>query len=190
MLSFTAPYKSRTNIFVQPTDLRTEAQRITEIKDREIFDYYWKDDSRIIYFKDIDGDENYHLFVVNVQTKETTDLTPFEGVDCEMLDLLDGVSEDEVLVIMNKENTEAFDVYRLNIKTSDLELIVKNPGNVINWATDHNGVVRVAFTKDGTNDSVYYRDTELSRKSSFLLSLPPTTRIFMHCLTGEGTKLH
>jgi dipeptidyl aminopeptidase/acylaminoacyl peptidase len=77
-----------------------------------------------------------------------------------MLDLLDGVSEDEVLVIMNKENTEAFDVYRLNIKTSDLELIVKNPGNVINWATDHNGVVRVAFTKDGTNDSVYYRDTE------------------------------
>jgi dipeptidyl aminopeptidase/acylaminoacyl peptidase len=64
---------------------------------------------------------------------------------------------------MNKNNAELFDIYRLNIVTGEIKLEVENFGNVTDWVTDHNGVVRIAICSDGVNSEIYYRNDNNSK---------------------------
>src|SRR5688572_31303593 len=43
--------------------------------------YFWQPGGEnILYVQDIGGNENFHLYQTNLQSKETKDLTPFDGV--------------------------------------------------------------------------------------------------------------
>ena len=149
-LAYLAPYNNRMNIFV-------DGRRLTSITDRDISGIFWKGNDYIIFGRDFDGDENYQIFSVSVRTGRTKALTPFKGVRSKILDDLEDVSEDEILFTMNQRNPELFDVYRLNIKTGAIKLEVENFGNITDWGTDHNGVVRLASASDGVNTDLYYR---------------------------------
>jgi dipeptidyl aminopeptidase/acylaminoacyl peptidase len=157
-LSYLASYNSRLNIFVQ--EIGTDkVNRITNETERDIFLYFWGSNERVLYLKDTKGDENFHLIAVGKDGKNQKDLTPFDKVKVDIVDDLEE-SETEVLISMNKRNPEVFDVYRLNIITGEMIMVAENPGNVINWQTDHDEIVRVAITSDGVNSSVLYRETE------------------------------
>jgi len=157
-ISYLGPYESRMNIFVQPIDGK-KAIRITSVTDRDLGGYFWKSGSRIVFLKDNAGDENFHLYAVNVDGSDLKDLTPFDGVKSDIVDELED-NDNEMLIQLNKENKEVFDVYRLNINSGELTKIAQNPGNITAWVTDHNGKLRVAVTTDGTNSSLLYRATE------------------------------
>ena len=43
-------------------------------------DIFGKGNDHIVYLRDFGGDENFHLFSVNIHDGEEVDLTPFEGV--------------------------------------------------------------------------------------------------------------
>lgn len=157
-ISFTQPYEKRMNIFVQPVGSK-EATRITAVTDRDISQYFWKGNDRLLYLKDFGGDENFHLFAVDRTGQREKDLTPFDSVRVEVID--DLVDHDtDVLIGMNKRNREIFDVYRLNTATGELALVAENPGNITGWVTDHTGGIRVATTTDGVNTSLLYRQNE------------------------------
>jgi dipeptidyl aminopeptidase/acylaminoacyl peptidase len=155
-ISFTKPYKNRMNIFVSALGSKDTTQ-VTFIEDRDVAAYFWKTNKRIIYVRDNDGDENYHLYAVDDDGKNQMDLTPFDEVNVQVVDELEE-NENEVLIGMNKRNPELFDVYRLNINTGDLKLEAENPGGVTNWVTDHDGNIRVAVQSDGVNTNLLYRD--------------------------------
>src|SRR5262249_9147088 len=54
---------------------------VTQDPKRGIRQYYWAHDNKhLLYLQDTNGDENYHLYAVNLDEKKTRDLTPFEGV--------------------------------------------------------------------------------------------------------------
>ena len=97
---------------------------------------------------------------VSAAGEDEKNLTPFKGVKFAIVDLLDGLSENHILILSNQRLKTVFDVYRLNIKTGNRELIVENPGNFTSYLTDHEGKLRVALSADGVNSSVYYRETE------------------------------
>ena len=149
-LAYLAPYKKRMNVFV-------DGKRITSITDRDIHGMFWKGSEYIIYGRDFNGDENDQLFSVNIKSLKTKALSPFKGVKSEVIDDLEDVSDNEILFAMNKENPELFDVYRLNIITGKIDLEVKNFGNVVDWITDHKGVIRIAVCSDGVNTKIYHR---------------------------------
>lgn len=155
-IAFTKPYKNRMNVFTSTLGGKDTTQ-ITFIEDRDVQGYFWKTNNRIIYIRDNGGDENFHLYAVDADGKNQKDLTPFAKVNVQIVDDLEE-NENEVLIGMNKENPELFDVYRLNINTGALTLEAKNPGGVSNWVTDHNGVVRIAMQSDGVNTIMLYRD--------------------------------
>ncbi|MES2380093.1 MAG: S9 family peptidase [Bacteroidota bacterium] len=155
-IAFTKPYKNRMNVFTSTLGGKDTTQ-ITFIEDRDVQGYFWKTNNRIIYMRDNGGDENFHLYAVDADGKNQKDLTPFAKVNVQIVDDLEE-NENEVLIGMNKENPELFDVYKLNINTGALTLEAKNPGGVSNWITDHNGVVRVAMQSDGVNRVMLYRD--------------------------------
>jgi dipeptidyl aminopeptidase/acylaminoacyl peptidase len=158
LIGFLKPVDHRLNVWVQPKS-GGEAKQITSVKDRDIRGFFWKGDKYLLYLKDNEGDENYHIYVAQSDGSGTRDLTPFEGVRAEMIDDLEDDATD-LIIGLNKRNKEVFDAYRLNIETGDLKLIAENPGNISSWITDHAGNIRVATTTDGVNTTLLYRKTE------------------------------
>lgn len=154
-VAFLAPWEARRNIVVRMPG--QPDRRITEVKDRDLSGYFWKGNQRLVYSKDNGGDENFHLYAVDLVSGKSRDLTPFPGVRAEIVDELTE-RDDELLVGLNKRKPEVFDVYRVNLKTGKLTLEAKNPGNVTSWSTDHNGRIRIATTTDGVNSTLLYRD--------------------------------
>ena len=157
-IAFTKPVNQRMNVFVTKIGSGDTTQ-VTAIKDRDVAGYFWKTDNRIIYAKDNGGDENFHLFAVNTDGKNGKELTPFTKVNTQVIDDLPE-NDSMMLIGMNKENPELFDVYRLNVNTGDLKLAAKNPGGVADWITDHEGKIRAAVQSDGVNNVLLYRDDE------------------------------
>lgn len=135
-------------------------QKVTSDQKRGVRSFFWQiDGKQINYMQDQDGDENWHLFQADLETKMTRELTPFKGVKVGILDY-DHKFPDELLITMNKRNPTLFDVYRLNLKAGDLKLDTENPGGVFNWVADHNLQVRASqsYAKDGST-LIHVRDT-------------------------------
>lgn len=156
-LAYLAPYDNRMNIFIQKVGSDSPLS-LTSVTDRNINEYYWANNTHILYLKDTGGDENFKLYSVDVNGEEK-ELLGFPNVRVRIVDLLESL-EDEVIVSMNKLNPQVFDPYRLNITTGKLTQLAKNPGNIQTWMADHNGKLRIAITADGTDKTVLYRDNE------------------------------
>lgn len=157
-ISFLAPFERRMNVHIMP---RTggEPKRVTSETTRDLAGYFWKSDDRIVYLRDIDGDENWHLYSVDRNGENLIDMTPFDDVTVDIVDDLEDHHSD-MLISMNKRNKEIFDVYRLNVFTGEMKMVAENPGNITGWNTDHDGKIRVATTTDGVSSTLLYRETE------------------------------
>ena len=157
-LSFMSPWENRLNVFTQHLSSGKEF-RVTSEKDRNVSGYFWGSNSRIVFLKDKGGDENFHLYSVSPEGNGELDLTPFDGVTAQVIDDLEE-NEDELIVGLNLRNKEIFDAYRLNINTAVLVMEAENPGNITEWFTDHNGIIRLAITTDGVSNTLLYREME------------------------------
>jgi len=192
-LGFLSPFKSRMNICVIPLDGGEEI-RVTEVTDRDIAGFSWLDGNRILYTRDFGGDENFHLFGVDLDGKNLVDLTPFDGVKAMVLDPLDD-TPDEMLILLNKRNPQIFDPYRLNVKTGNLEMVSENPGNITGWQTDHDGKIRLATITDGVNITLMHRKSEQDEfvevlTTNFKETLSPLFFSFdneeLYCVSNRG----
>jgi len=121
--SYLAPVNKRMNVFIQEVGKDTALQ-ITHETDRDIAWYFWASNQRVLYQKDIGGNENFRLFGVNLDGTNLVCFTPFEGVRTEVIDDLPDI-DDEVIIQMNKRNPEIFDPYRLNIQTGEMKMLAK-----------------------------------------------------------------
>ncbi|MBN3946145.1 MAG: S9 family peptidase [Nostoc sp. NMS7] len=138
--------------------LRTVGQEddqiLTADKKRGIRIFFWTYNAdQLIYMQDSDGDENFHLHLVNIHSKIVRDLTPFQGVKAELVEL-EPKFPDQVLVALNLNNPQKFDVYRINLKNGAVEFDTDNPGNIISWTSDAQFQIRAATasTPDGGYD--------------------------------------
>lgn len=162
-LSFLAKRSSRENIFVQEIDadgvLVGEPRPLTNETERDVPGHSWKGNDQILFVKDFGGDENFHVLSVPIDGGEPRDLTPFDGVRA---GIVDDLREDDrhVLIQMNQRDPQVFDVFRADIRTGELTQIAENPGNIMDWMTDHDGHLRVAIASDGVNQTLLYRDVE------------------------------
>jgi dipeptidyl aminopeptidase/acylaminoacyl peptidase len=157
-LAFLKPWENRLNVHVQKIG-EEKASRITSATARDIAGFIWANNSRIAYVQDTAGDENFRLFAVNIDGSDFKELTPFEKVRIGIIDELEN-DDQHMLIAMNKRDPRFFDAYRININSGQMEMIAQNPGNIVDWQTDHDGNLRIAITSDGVNTSVLYRETE------------------------------
>ena len=157
-LAFMQPWENRMNVFVQKIGEEKEV-KLTSATERDIAGFIWAGNGRIAYVQDKGGNENYHLFVVDMDGQNLKELTPFEGVRVSIVDDLED-DDEHMLIGMNKRNPQVFDVYRINIVTGDMKMIAENPGNILGWQTDNDGKLRIAIASDGVNYSYLYRDNE------------------------------
>ena len=143
-LAYLAPDdKNVLQVWVRPVD-RAEAKKITSDQKRGIRQYYWAYDGKhLLYLQDKGGDENYHLFATELATGNTRDLTPYDGVRAEGVDL-DEHFPDTILVGLNKRNRMVFDMHRITLSTGETKLDTENPGNIVGWTTDNDFTIRAA----------------------------------------------
>jgi len=157
-LAWMQPWENRMNVHVQKIGSE-EVVRITSATERDIAGYMWANNNRIVFVQDKGGNENYHIFAVDINGENEKELTPFDGVRAGLIDDLED-DEDFMLISLNKRNKQIFDVYRININTGEMKMIAENPGNITSWRTDNDGKLRLAGTTDGVNNSILYRETE------------------------------
>lgn len=111
------------------------------------------DDRRYLYLRNDSGDENFHLWVFDIETKTGRDLTPFEGVKAQNL-LISPDRPNEILIGLNRRDSRVFDIHRVDLAGGEARLDTQNPGNVRWWAADHNLVVRAAVTCNAEDASM------------------------------------
>ncbi|MBA3721613.1 MAG: S9 family peptidase [Parachlamydiaceae bacterium] len=140
------------NVWVRDlTKKASEDKMVTSDKKRGVRNFLWQyDNNHILYVQDRDGDENWHLYQTDINTNETKNLTPYDGSRIEIVDY-NYKYPDDILVQINKRDKSLFDVYRINLKNGDSQLVVENTNNTINWIADHQLVIRArqSYTKDG-----------------------------------------
>jgi len=193
MIIFRAPHMGRMNVFVQKLG-DTTAVPVTHETERSIYNAFWESDDRIIYTKDIGGNENMHVLSVKPDGSGLTDHTPFEKVRADIVDILEE-KPDELLIQHNQRNPQVFDVYLLNTATNEMKMVAENPGNISGWVTDHDGKIRAAVTSDGVNTSLLYREKEDAEfktvlTTSFKETMSPVLFTFdnknLFCLSNLG----
>ena len=127
LLAWVAPLDGVTNVWVAPVCDPSAARPITRDRGRGILNYYWAYDGiHLVYLQDGDGDENWRLFAVNIQTGAAHPLTP-EGVRATPA----GASRqirDEVLVSINARDPSYPDLFRVELASGRMVLVEENPG--------------------------------------------------------------
>ena len=157
--SYMAPYEKRMNVFVQERG-KEGVKRLTSETDRNIAGYLWANNEQILYLKDTGGDENYKIYLANINGDEPSCLTDFDGVRSMIINDLPDIPN-EVIISMNKRNPQVFDPYRLYLDSGKMEMLAENPGNIQGWMFDHAGKLRIATAiTDGVNTSLLYRENE------------------------------
>ena len=143
-LAWIAPDKSNVLQVWVKTIGQEDGRAVTADKRRGIRRYVWAyDDRTIIYQQDSDGDENFHLFGVDLTSGNIRDLTPFQGVRAELADVNPRFPS-SVLCTLNLRDRKLMDVYKIDLRTGAIALDTQNPGDVGGWAIDDNQIVRGA----------------------------------------------
>ncbi len=180
---YRAPVNHINNIFIQEVGNNKPIQ-LTNSTDRDIERFYWGTANEILYLQDTEGDENYKLYRLNIESKEITCLTDFENSNTSIIDFYEKNS-DEIIIGLNKRDPESSDVYHLNILTGELKMIEQNPGNVRNWMVDNDGVVRIAYTED-----VLYRKNENSEFKKLMDNEGQDDTFTIHYFTPNNRNVY
>ena len=138
-----------------------EVKRIIEEKEELIRGYFWKNPERLLYVMDKGGNENYHVYAVNIDGSNNIDLTPFEDIQAGILNILKD-QKDFVIVQMNKNNKQVFEPYKLNIVTGELTQLYENKdlqNPIAGYDFDKDGNLR-AYSKmvNGVESELWYKD--------------------------------
>jgi dipeptidyl aminopeptidase/acylaminoacyl peptidase len=149
-VAWLAPLNGVLNIWVAPTDKLDQALPVTEEQTRPIRQYFWAfTGKQLIYLQDAGGDENNHVYRVDLGvpgTVKVTDLTPYKGAKSEVVEMSE-VQPTTLMVIINDRNPQWFDLYKVDIMSGKRTLVVQNDDNLAGYHVDHNLALRFAERK-------------------------------------------
>ncbi|MDY7394067.1 S9 family peptidase [Aureibaculum sp. 2210JD6-5] len=151
--------EGKNHVYIKNTTT-DEVRMVLEEKEQLILTFFWANNNTILYVMDKGGDENYHLYSYNIDTKKDMDLTPFEGVKLSTVYALKDLPR-YVIVPLNKRNKQVFEPYKINVETGDMELVIENidENNPINsYKFDSKGNLRaLTRRKNGVDDIIEYK---------------------------------
>ena len=142
-LAYLAPDEGVLNVWVRTLG-QNDDRAVTKDRKRGIRNYLWAyDGSRLLYMQDKDGDENWHVWAVDLDSGDIRNLTPHEGAQAHLI-AVDHRRPDEVLVGLNTRDARVHDVYRIRLSSGESSLEAENPGDVVGWLADSEFRVRGA----------------------------------------------
>jgi dipeptidyl aminopeptidase/acylaminoacyl peptidase len=156
LISFLAPANGVLNVWVGPIDDPDAAQPVTHDTGRGIRHYVWAYTNRhILYPQDENGDENWRIWRVDLETGEVSALTPAAQIHAR----IQGVSPErptEVLVALNERVPALHDLYRIELTTGQRQLVLENEGFSAFVTDDHFQVhLGLRTTADGGQEILH-----------------------------------
>lgn len=151
-LAFVAPVDGVLNVWVGPADKPDAAKPITFDKHRGIVNYFWAyTNQHILYVQDKNGDEDNHVYAVNLADNTVKDLTPIEKIAAQIENVSERFPEEILVGINDRDERHYHDIYKINILTGEKQLIQQNPGYA-GFMTDDDYKVRFAanFERDAS----------------------------------------
>lgn len=147
------------DVYLKETATQKESLLIKQEEDL-IRTFFWANDNRILYLQDKGGNENYHLFGIDLDGTNKKELTPYEGVRVTVLETLKD-DEEHIIVQMNKENLEQEEPYLLNINSGEftkLYTVKAGEAAVAGYSFDQKGNLRaIGRMVDGVNVELLYK---------------------------------
>ena len=153
-LSWIAAVDGVMNVWVAPAGDITNARSITADKARGIRQYFWSYlPDTLLYMRDTGGDENFHLFSVNLASGESRDLSNFPNTRAQVYDL-SRLHPGSVMVGMNDRDPKWHDLYRVDLASGQRTLVEKNTLEFAEYMVDPDFKVRMASKSraDGGSD--------------------------------------
>jgi dipeptidyl aminopeptidase/acylaminoacyl peptidase len=155
-ISFIAPRDGVLNVWLAERGKLDAARVITNDTKRGIRQHFWAyDNKHILFLQDVGGDENFHLYSVDVVSGAQKDLTPFKDVRAEVQGL-SWKKPGAVAVGINDRAPEWHDVYEVNIATGKRTLVEQNTQEFAGFDMDLDLKPKLAL-KTGVDGSEYFR---------------------------------
>lgn len=102
---------------------------------RRTGEFFWSHDERwLLYLEDEGGDENWRLFAVDVSSGAIRCLTPFDGVQVQVVGT-SPLRPGSVLLAINREDRTRHDAYLLDLDSGALVMVARNEG-FARWLSD------------------------------------------------------
>jgi dipeptidyl aminopeptidase/acylaminoacyl peptidase len=125
-LAYIAPDEGVLNVFVAPREHPDQAHVITHDRKRGVRTYFFAYDGKhLLYPQDEGGNENFHIYSVNLESGKQVDLTPFKNARADVT-ALSPKHPNQVLVNANDRNPKFFDPLRIDLRTGKRERLYRN----------------------------------------------------------------
>lgn len=125
----------------------------------DVHSYYWVNDSLMLMTVRIEPDEQFQMYTIDLATQSIKSILPPSKARVRYISPV-YTQKDEVLISLNERDSTLFDVYRLNLRAGNKDLVARNPGNIIRWIADLDGKLRLALASDSVQETILYRDSE------------------------------
>ena len=143
-LSWVAAVDGVLNVWVAPADNPSQARAVTQDKARGIRSYFWSyQPDTLLYLRDSGGDEDFHLYAVDLKTGQAKDLTPFPKTTAQVA----GVSPKHpgtILVGMNDRDAQWHDIYKVDLASGNRTLLEKNDAQIAGYIADADYTLKYA----------------------------------------------
>ena len=172
-ISAVRPLNGIMNYFVAPTDNPTAWHAVTHYTDRDVnpsdvsdsLVYYWTSDSRyLVFLRDHNGNEKFHVMRADIATGELRDLTPGDAtraficqrpasyLGCEPGERKDG----KILVGIYGSDARFYDLYFVDVATGARSLALKND-KFIALLADNDYEARIGIAPSDKGVAIYVR---------------------------------
>lgn len=158
-LSYLKLQDKKQNLFVENIETGAITQ-LTRLVEKNISFYSWVSDNELIYYKEKEGNSRKpDLFIIDKEGKNERQLNTDEKARLRILE--DNLIDNKyLLVLSNKRDSTVSDVYRLNVRNGEMEMVAQNPGKIAGWMTDSEGKIRLSMINDGVNQTIQARQQE------------------------------
>ncbi|HEY1706961.1 MAG TPA: alpha/beta fold hydrolase [Rhizomicrobium sp.] len=213
-ISAVKPLNGIANYFVAPLDRPSDWRPVTHYKDRDVnptdvsdsLMYYWSDDSRyLVFLRDHNGDEKFHVNRVDVATGDVVDLTPGDGVraficqrPASYLGCEPGSKDGKILAGIYGSDPRFYDLYWIDLATGKRTLALKNDKFVVMLA-DNDYEARIGaeindkgeaiYTRNKGGEWTFYRQYGVEGPHNRAISFDPTnTKLRMFSAEDRNTQ--
>lgn len=130
---------------LQSYEFETGRRRATRAEKGDVYDYYWVSSKQVLVFAQRLGIPS-QIFSV---TDRLGQPNPTDYV--EVYDLLPDTRD--TFIVKNTDRSEKFfDLDRYDLSNQGRRRVAKNPGHIISWFTDKDGVIRIRLWVDENED--------------------------------------
>lgn len=156
----------------------------------KIYKYGWCHDSSYLwYLADKLGDERYQLYSINRTTLKIKNLIQLADIKIDFVKS-SSLFPLEILIKINNPMSAYYDIYKINIKTGQLDLVFKNTEKLINFIADSK--FKICFAEKITENCArdIYKKTEEGWSLFDKISFEDYQTSELLHISFDGTKLY